>query len=89
MAVVDAYVLPIDTRPVLELASEDGAILAVEDNYVGGLGSELAEAAATMDQAPRVRALAVHEYPRVGGPRTTSWPTSTSRSATSLRHPLS
>ena len=66
VAVVDAYALPMDTRPVLELAGQGGAILTVEDNYVGGIGSELAEAAATMHSPPRVHALAVHRMPKSG-----------------------
>lgn len=66
VAVVDAYALPMDTRPVLELAGQGGAILTVEDNYVGGIGSELAEAAATMYNSPRVHALAVHRMPKSG-----------------------
>lgn len=64
--VVDAYALPMDTAPVLALAGEGGAILAVEDNYVGGVGSELAEAAAAMDGSPRVQALAVRNMPKSG-----------------------
>ncbi|MEO8716011.1 MAG: transketolase, partial [Acetobacteraceae bacterium] len=45
--VVDAYALPMDTEAVLTLARQaGGAILTVEDNYAGGLGSELSEGAA-------------------------------------------
>ena len=48
-AVVDAYSLPLDAEPILEMARRAGAaVLAVEDNYVGGLGSELAEASAAL-----------------------------------------
>lgn len=64
--VVDAYALPTDTAPVLALAGQGRAILAVEDNYVGGLGSELAEAAAAMDGGPRVHGLAVRNMPKSG-----------------------
>jgi transketolase len=64
--VVDAYALPMDTAPVLALAGQGRAILAVEDNYVGGLGSELAEAAAAMDGGPRVHGLAVRNVPKSG-----------------------
>ena len=42
--VVDAYSLPLDSAPILALAGPGAAIITVEDNYVGGLGSELAEA---------------------------------------------
>ena len=66
-SVVDAYALPLDTGPVLALAGPDGVVLTVEDNYVGGLGSELAEAAtAARGDAPRVQALAVHNMPKSG-----------------------
>ena len=63
--VVDAYALPLDA-PVLALAGRGGTILTVEDNYVGGLGSELAEAAAATDQALRVQALTVRTMPKSG-----------------------
>jgi len=66
-AVVDAYALPLDTGPVLDLAGPGGIILSVEDNYVGGLGSELAEAAAAAGSgAPQVQALAVRNIPKSG-----------------------
>jgi len=65
-AVVDAYSLPMESGPVLALAGRDGAILTVEDNYVGGVGSELAEAAAEAKDAPQVRSLAVHRIPKSG-----------------------
>ncbi len=51
---------------MLALAGEGGTVLTVEDNYVGGVGSELAEAAAAMDGAPRVHSLAVHNMPKSG-----------------------
>jgi transketolase len=38
----------------------------VEDNYVGGIGSELAETAAATKDAPQVRSLAVHRIPKSG-----------------------
>jgi transketolase C-terminal domain/subunit len=45
--VIDAYALPLDAAPVLGLARSAGApILTVEDSYVGGIGNEIAEAAA-------------------------------------------
>ncbi|MGH7089654.1 MAG: transketolase, partial [Stellaceae bacterium] len=59
-AVVDAYALPLEAGPLLDMARRAGAaILAVEDNYVGGLGSELAEASAAQDVPVTVRSLAV------------------------------
>ena len=65
--VVDAYSLPLDSAPILALAGPGAAIITVEDNYVGGLGSELAEAAASAgDEAPHVQALCVHNIPKSG-----------------------
>jgi transketolase len=65
--VVDAYSLPLDSAPILALAGAGAAIITVEDNYVGGLGSELAEAAASAgDQAPQVQSLCVHNIPKSG-----------------------
>jgi len=40
--------------------------VTVEDNYVGGRGSELAEAAAAKDGAPRVHGLAVRNMLKSG-----------------------
>jgi transketolase len=66
-AVVDAYALPLDAAPVLALARNAGApILTVEDNYVGGIGSELAEAAAEAKDAPRLGMLTVRNIPKSG-----------------------
>jgi transketolase len=63
--VVDAYSLPLDSAPILALAGAGSSIITVEDNYVGGLGSELAEAAASAgDQAPQVQSLCVHNIPK-------------------------
>jgi transketolase len=47
------------------MAGATGTILAVEDSYVGGVGSELAEAAAHAG-APRVQSLAVRNLPKSG-----------------------
>lgn len=45
--VFDAYTFPLDAEPILSAArNAGGAILTVEDNYGGGLHSEIAEAAA-------------------------------------------
>jgi transketolase len=45
--VFDAYTLPLDANPILDAArSAGGVILTVEDNYLGGLHAEIAEAAA-------------------------------------------
>jgi transketolase len=65
--VIDAYALPLDAAPLLRLARSAGApILTVEDSYVGGIGSEIAEAAAASSEGPRVRMLAVRNIPKSG-----------------------
>ncbi len=65
--VVDAYCLPFETAPVFEMARRAGcAVLAVEDNYVGGLGSELAEATAAEGAGISVTSLAVRRIPKSG-----------------------
>ena len=54
-------------RSTLGLARSAGApILTLEDSYVGGLGSEIAEAAAASGDGPRVRILAVRTIPKSG-----------------------
>ncbi|MCG3181534.1 MAG: Transketolase 2 [Phycisphaerae bacterium] len=64
--VVDCYTLPLNAAPVLKLAERNGGvILTVEDNYNGGLGSELAEAAAASGKV-RVHAMAVRRIPKSG-----------------------
>ncbi|WP_264784186.1 transketolase [Gluconacetobacter azotocaptans] len=65
-AVVDAYSLPADVPAILALAGDEGCIIAVEDNYVGGLGSELAETAATIEGAPPIYPLVVGRIPKSG-----------------------
>jgi transketolase len=65
--VVDAYALPLDTAPLLAVARDAGApILTVEDNYIGGIGSEIAEAAAASGAGVRTRMLTVHNIPKSG-----------------------
>ena len=66
VSVIDAYALPMETGPVLRLAREQegGIILTVEDSYTGGIGSELAEAAARA--APRVHSMNVGRIPKSG-----------------------
>jgi transketolase len=66
-AVVDAYALPLDAEPILEMARHArAAVLAVEDNYVGGLGSELAEASAALATPVTVESLGVRHLPKSG-----------------------
>ena len=65
--VVDAYSLPLDAAPLLETARRAAApILTVEDNYVGGIGSELAEAAAAADSGVRLQTMTVRRIPKSG-----------------------
>lgn len=45
-AVFDAYLLPMDSSPIIDSAKQSGHILVVEDNYCGGWHAEIAEAAA-------------------------------------------
>jgi transketolase len=61
--VVDAYSLPLDAKTILEMGA---AILAVEDNYTGGLGSELAEASAALVAPVTVESLGVRRLPKSG-----------------------
>jgi transketolase len=62
--VFDAYTFPLDSAPILDAArSSGGAILVVEDNYLGGLHSELAEAAAERGDV-RVVGLTANRIPK-------------------------
>ncbi len=61
--VFDAYTFPLDAEPILAAAHASGMILAVEDNYVGGLHAELAEAAAQRGGL-RVTGLTVTRMPK-------------------------
>ncbi len=61
---IDAYSFPLSTQPILAAAAQTPAgILCVEDNYVGGLGSALAEAAAETG-AVRVRMMTCRRIPK-------------------------
>jgi transketolase len=62
--VVDAYAFPLDASAILEVAAKSGGmILTVEDNYLGGLHAELAEAAA-IDGKVRVIGMTVNRIPK-------------------------
>lgn len=64
--IVDAYCLPLETSSVLHLAENHGhKILVVEDNYVGGLSGEIAEAAAKTGKV-LVESMAVRNLPKSG-----------------------
>jgi len=62
----DAYCLPLDARSILDAAKKaNGGILVVEDNFVGGFYSALAEAAAETGQV-RVSGLTCPRIPKSG-----------------------
>ena len=62
--VFDAYTFPLDAAPILDAArSSGGVILTVEDNSIGGLQSELAEAAGEPGDV-RVSGLTVSRIPK-------------------------
>jgi len=62
--VFDAYAFPLDPKSILDAAkSADGVILTVEDNFAGGLHSELAEAAAS-EGSIRVHGITVSRLPK-------------------------
>ncbi|MFO0973353.1 MAG: transketolase C-terminal domain-containing protein [Phycisphaerae bacterium] len=63
-ALVDAYSLPLDADPLLQLAEVSGGrVLVVEDNYVGGLADAVAAAAARTGRV-RVHALTCRRIPK-------------------------
>jgi transketolase len=65
---VDAYCFPMKAAPVLAAAKKTrGLILTVEDNYVGGLWSAVAEAAAEQGNT-RVVGMTVRKIPKSGTP---------------------
>ncbi len=62
--VFDAYTFPMDCEPILRAAGQaGGAILVVEDNFIGGLHAELAEAA-SVEGGIRVIGLTVSRLPK-------------------------
>ena len=62
----DAYCLPLNAEPILDAAkSADGTVLVVEDNFVGGVYSELAEAAAR-EGAIKVAGMTCPRIPKSG-----------------------
>ena len=65
VTVADCYCLPMDADKLVKLAAQCGKqIITAEDNYVGGLGSEVAEAAAAAAGGIRVHTLAVRRMPK-------------------------
>lgn len=62
--VFDVYAFPLESRPILEAArAAGGMVLSLEDNYSGGLHSELAEAAAETGDV-RVVGMTVRRMPK-------------------------
>jgi transketolase len=62
---IDAYALPLNTDEILQIGDDcRGQILVVEDNYVGGVGDEIAAAAAKSDLGVMVRRLYVRAIPK-------------------------
>ncbi len=65
--VIDAYGLPLKDTGILDIAAKSGGrIITVEDNYTGGLDSELAEQIAAIGASIRLKALYVHNIPKSG-----------------------
>ena len=65
--VIDAYSLPLNTKGILELAQRSGSyIVTVEDNYTGGLDSEIATAIATTGAQIKLKNLIVRQIPKSG-----------------------
>jgi transketolase len=64
VTIVDAYCLPFEVEELLKLA-EGGPILTIEDNYIGGVASEVAEAAARTGRV-RVDSMYVTNLPKSG-----------------------
>ena len=63
-AVFDAYAFPLDASTILEAArSAGGVVLTIEDNFLGGLHAELAEAAAVSAEV-QVHGLTVSRMPK-------------------------
>src|SRR5580658_5688399 len=65
--VIDAYGLPLKDTGILDIAAKsDGRIITVEDNYTGGLDSEIAEQIASAGAAIKLKALFVRNVPKSG-----------------------
>jgi transketolase len=65
--VIDAYGLPLKDTGILDIAAKSGGrIVTVEDNYTGGLDSEIAEQIAASGSGLKLKALFVHQIPKSG-----------------------
>lgn len=66
-AVIDAYGLPLKDNGILDIAARSGGrIVCVEDNYAGGLESELAAQIAAAGAKLTLKALYVKQIPKSG-----------------------
>lgn len=62
---VDLYSLPFDTDAILDLAAQNnGYVVTVEDNYVGGIGSAVAEALSNSGDAFTLEQMTVTRIPK-------------------------
>jgi transketolase len=65
-SLIDAYSMPVNPDPILLASSKSGnKILTLEDNYIGGLASNIAEIAAATGKT-KVRSLTVGVVPKSG-----------------------
>ena len=65
-SLIDAYSLPLDANPILKAAETSGnKILTLEDNYIGGLASNVAEIAAAQGNI-KVKSMVVSRVPKSG-----------------------
>jgi len=63
---VDAYSFPLQSEPILAAAKASGGkILTLEDNYIGGLASNVAEIAAAVGNI-KVKSMFVERVPKSG-----------------------
>ena len=64
---VDLYSIPFDADAILDLANaNNGNVLTIEDNYGGGMGSAVADAAAASGDGFTVQQLHVRNLPKSG-----------------------
>lgn len=62
---VDLYSLPFDTDAILDLANENnGMVLTLEDNYLGGIGSAVADAISADGGGFNLRQMYVRRIPK-------------------------
>jgi transketolase len=65
--VIDAYSLPLNTDPILDIAQHNGGlIITAEDNYSGGLDAELSDAICAKAAHIQLKPIFVHQIPKSG-----------------------